>query len=69
MAAEQQRRRGAGSTEFNSDPFGGPQGETPEPEPDPQTTTGLLALLDSQANLGYNDPVGAVAREEVARAR
>jgi len=36
----------------NSDPFGRPPWETPpEPEPDPQTTTGLLALLDSQANL------------------
>jgi len=36
----------------NSDPFGRPPGETPpEPEQDPQTATGLLALLDSQANL------------------
>lgn len=37
---------------MNSDPFGRPPWETPpEPEPDPQTATGLLALLDSQANL------------------
>ena len=37
---------------MNSDPFGRPPWETPpEPEPDPQTATGLLALLDNQANL------------------